>query len=164
MRNILLAAVAAAAIASPAVARDGSGYVGVELGPMLAEDTKLDYDDGVNSFTDTVAVDYNTGWDLGLYGGYDFGMIRTEVDLSYKRAGVNEVVLDAPLCSTITNCIQDADGHASVLSAMGNLLLDFGDDNGLGGYVGAGVGFASVDLDATAAGGGSVDDKDSGVA
>ena len=35
MRKFLLAAVAVAAISSPAVARDGSMYVGLEGGPML---------------------------------------------------------------------------------------------------------------------------------
>ena len=74
-------------------------------------------------------------------------MIRAELDLGYKHAGVNEVVLGdigGLLCNSPDDCILDADGDASVLSAMGNLLLDFGDNNGLSGYVGAGVGMARV--------------------
>src|SRR5574338_933261 len=92
MRKLLLAAVATVAIASPAVARDGSGYVGVDFGAMLAEDTKLDFDDGVDRINNLASVDYNTGFDIGLTGGYDFGMVRAEGELAYKRAGVNEVV------------------------------------------------------------------------
>jgi hypothetical protein len=42
MRKYLLAAVAAAAITSPAMARDGSGYVGVDLGALLVEDVQID--------------------------------------------------------------------------------------------------------------------------
>ena len=38
MKKYLLAAVAAAAIATPAYARDGSGYFGVEGGIMLPKD------------------------------------------------------------------------------------------------------------------------------
>ena len=81
MRNFLFAAVAAAAIASPAVARDGSGYVGVDLGPMLAEDTKLNLPDSViaQPNTNEISVDYKTGYDVGLYGGYDFGMLDIAV-------------------------------------------------------------------------------------
>ncbi len=121
MRKYLLAAVAAAAIASPAAARDGSGYVGVELGAMLAEDTKLDFDDGVVHINNAVAPDYSTGWDGDIIAGYDFGMLRAEGELGYKRANISEVVLGAGVCTTVQNCILDADGHGSVFSAMGNL-------------------------------------------
>ena len=41
MRKYLLAAVAVAAIASPAAARDGSGYVGVDAGLIWPRDTDL---------------------------------------------------------------------------------------------------------------------------
>ena len=43
MRNYLLAAVAAAALTTPAMARDKSVYVGVDAGVMLVEDTNLDF-------------------------------------------------------------------------------------------------------------------------
>ena len=43
MRNYLLAAVAAAALTTPAMAREDSVYVGVDAGVMLVEDTNLDY-------------------------------------------------------------------------------------------------------------------------
>ena len=131
MRNFLLAAVAAVAIASPAAARDGSGYVGVELGGMLAEDSKLDFDDGLINVNNAVAVDYNTGIDGDIIAGYDFGLIRAEGELGYKHAGVNEVVLNSPFCTTVDNCIADASGRSNVLSAMANLLFDFGDDKGV---------------------------------
>src|SRR6187551_2463045 len=110
MRKFLLAAVAAAAIASPAAARDGSGYVGVDLGPMLAEDTDLNLPDSIiaEPNTNELSVDYNTGWDVGLFGGYDFGLIRTELDLAYKHASANELVLGPGLCSTIDDCVVDA--------------------------------------------------------
>ena len=38
----------------------------------------------------------------------------------------------------------DADGSARATSGMVNVLLDFGDDDGWSGYVGVGVGLASV--------------------
>ena len=46
MRNFLLAAVATAAIASPAMARDGSPYVGVDVGVMAPKDTSINLDLG----------------------------------------------------------------------------------------------------------------------
>ena len=43
LRKYLLAAAAAAAIATPAVARDGSGYVGVEGGILFPKDSDVDF-------------------------------------------------------------------------------------------------------------------------
>ena len=149
MRKFLLAAVAAAAIASPALARDGSTYVGAEGGISLVEDTKFDFRDPNNDLKDAVSVGYGTGFDLDLIAGHDFGMIRTEVELGYKHAGVDEVVLGQGACATsVQNCVLDADGNTHALSAMLNGLLDFGGDDGIGGYAGVGVGFAKVKVSA----------------
>ena len=41
MRKFLLAAVATAAVATPAIARDGSPYIGADIGVMKPQDTKL---------------------------------------------------------------------------------------------------------------------------
>jgi hypothetical protein len=40
-------------------------------------------------------------------------------------------VLGQGVCTTAQNCVLDADGDASVLSAMANVILDFGDENGI---------------------------------
>jgi hypothetical protein len=66
MRKILLAAVAVAALATPALARDGSPYVGVEGGLLLVEDLDLDASSASplvranNGYT----VDFKQGVDL----------------------------------------------------------------------------------------------------
>ena len=52
MYKYLLAAVAAAAIASPAAARDGSGYVGLEGGVLFPQ--KQNIDGAVDFTTNTV--------------------------------------------------------------------------------------------------------------
>ena len=93
MRKFLLAAVAAAAIASPAVARDGSGYIGVDLGAMLDEDTKLDFDNDMICINNAVATDYNTGSISAWSAVTTSALFRAELDLAYKHAGVDEVVL-----------------------------------------------------------------------
>src|SRR3990170_8932808 len=80
MRNYLLAAVAAAALTTPAMARDNSVYVGVDAGVMLVEDTNLDFNydyDAELTFDidDGVIVDHNLGFDVDLVAGYDFGLV-----------------------------------------------------------------------------------------
>ena len=96
MRKYLLAAVAALAVSSPAVARDGAPYVGIEGGVLIPRD--LDGDAMVD-FTTGPAVpagpvdfggdfdaDLKRGWDVDAIAGYDFGGFRLEGELGWKRA------------------------------------------------------------------------------
>jgi OmpA-OmpF porin, OOP family len=141
MRSYLLAAVAAAAISTPAVARDHSWYAGIEGGAMKVERLKLDYRDPFVTLSDGVSIKHKTGIDADLIGGYDFGMFRLEAETGYKHASVRSVSLD-PSYFGVSRA--DAGGHTSALSAMANGLLDFGNDAGLSGYVGGGIGVARV--------------------
>ena len=128
MRRILLAAVAAAAVASPAVARDGQTYVGIEGGATLVEDTKLDFISPNQNLDQAVNVDYGTGYDVDLIAGHDFGMLRAEVELGYKHAGVDEVVLGSGICTNIDNCILDADGSTRARLVCRRLVHVVDDD------------------------------------
>src|SRR5829696_5097085 len=143
MRKYLLAAVAAAAIASPAVARDGSGYIGVEGGILFPKDQDADafVDFDVSppadaNFEDAFGIDYKNGYDIDLIGGYDLGMFRIEGELAYKRAKLDKLEVDGAFLTaintgggTLTDDDFDLDGHVSVLSGMVNALLDFGSDD-----------------------------------
>ena len=149
MRKLLLAAVATAAIASPAVARDGSGYVGVDLGAMLLQDMPLDYEDGDVSLENVITVDTKKGFDAGLLAGYDFGNFRLEAEVAYKRASVDEIQLGSPFAPSADEAFLDAGGRATALSAMGNAMIDFGDDDGVNGFVGGGLGLARVKVRST---------------
>ncbi|MDQ3075244.1 MAG: outer membrane beta-barrel protein [Pseudomonadota bacterium] len=150
MRRYLLAAVAAAAIATPAVARDGSPYVGIEGGIVLPED--LIFDVGVDStsssnrFDRAFTIDFKKGLDVDAIAGYDFGSFRLEGELGYKRLRVDGVRLDTAFASSIGVINNDFDisDRGSVISLMGNAMLDFGDDDGWSGFVGGGVGRARV--------------------
>ena len=97
MRKYLLAAVAAAAIATPAVARDGAPYVGVEAGLLMAEDTDFDLTtdffngDGEVEYGNALVYNYSPGLDADLIAGYDFGMFRLEGEAAFKRASIDDV-------------------------------------------------------------------------
>jgi opacity protein-like surface antigen len=164
MRKLLLATAATAAatlvIATPAAARDGSGYVGIEGGVTkpLSQDLfgAINFTDttvGNFSRTDIGRLKYKWGYDVDLIGGYDFGMFRLEGELGYKRAKnksltVNSTFVNALNTGAGTTFTTTTDfglpGHTSVYSAMVNGLLDFGGNGGIGAYVGAGAGYASV--------------------
>src|SRR5262245_12225135 len=151
MRKLaIMAALASTALATPAVARDNSWYVGVDAGAMIVEDTKMDFsiDDSefIADIDDAVIVDYGTGLDIGLLGGYDFGGFRLEGELAWKRANIHEATLDPGLIGGTSAQTFDVDGHGRVFSAMVNGMLDFGDDDGWSGFVGIGGGLAKVKL------------------
>jgi len=142
MRKLLLAAAATAAIASPAVARDGSGYVGVDLGAMILENMRYDYEDADTSAESLLSVDHKTGFDAGLVGGYDFGLFRVEGELGYKRASIEDLRLGST--ADVGDVFVDADGRHTAVSVMGNVLFDMGDEDGWSGFLGAGLGVARV--------------------
>ena len=129
MRKLALAAaLATSALATPALARDNSWYVGVDAGVMIVEDQDITFTPGNGTVaSNTVAADYHKGYDFDANIGYDFGGFRLEAEAAYKRAKVD---------------LDDSGfgGAASALSFMLNGLLDFGPDDGLQGFVGGGVG------------------------
>ena len=160
MRKYLLATAAALVIATPAAARDGSPYIGIEGGVLFPKSTNID---GSINFTDPAYTDYSntriarvknkTGYDVDAIAGYDFGMFRLEGELGYKRAKLKNLTVD-PAFLTAVNAASgqsytagtfDLTGnHVSVLSGMVNGLVDFGAGGGVGVYAGGGVGRAQV--------------------
>jgi opacity protein-like surface antigen len=160
MRKYLLTAVAAAAIATPALAQSTGPDVGIEGGIMFPRDTDVDADVTYNdpvlgnvTFDNAVDLDYKKGYDIDAIAGYDLGMFRIEGELGYKRAKLDELqydqdFIDAYQDSTgvdLTGVDFDLDDHVSVLSGMVNGLADF-DAGGFRVYGGGGVGRARVKL------------------
>jgi OOP family OmpA-OmpF porin len=142
-------ALATTALSTPAFARDDAWYVGVEGGAMLVEDIKFD----VGTAKDAVTAHHKAGWDADAVVGYDFGPFRAEAEVGYRAASVTR------LTSTVTQPSRTAGGasynqrpgdyplaggRSSALSFMVNGLLDFGEDTGVQGFVGGGVGVARV--------------------
>src|SRR3954466_8663656 len=135
MRKLAIAvALASTALATPAVARDHSVYVGLEGGVMWVEDSPFNVTDAQTN--PQYKTDHKTGYDADAIAGYDFGAVRVEAELGYKHAGIDTV-------QTI-DTTYGADRNATSLSLMGNVLFGFGDENGLSGYAGGGLGIARV--------------------
>ena len=124
MRKLLLAsaAVAAVATASPALARDGSLYAGIEGGVLFAEDQDADvFVDYTTTqtpatpvgpagpadftFTEAFGIDYKMGYDIDGIIGYDFGMFRVEGELGYKRASADDFETDAAFITALNTAL-----------------------------------------------------------
>lgn len=149
-KYLVLAATAVAAISSTAQARDGSPYVGIEGGVIKPKNVKLDFSQGPLAVDNGIILDHKTGLDADLIAGYDLGIIRIEGELGYKRASLDDVVIAPAVLATTGPAT--VDGRTRVLSAMANLLLDFGGNDGLGVYAGGGIGAARIDVDSTLSG------------
>ena len=167
MRKLAISlALASTALASPALARDDQWYVGVDGGAMIVEDLDLD----IGALNSAASVDMDKGYDFGGVVGYDFGGFRLESEVSYRQADVTGFNSQTPQIpggagTTLQNAgSYDVAGDASALSFMVNGLLDFGDDDGLQGFVGGGVGVARVDVQSTFAAPSFLDDSDTGFA
>ena len=153
-KKYILAATAALAIAAPAHARDGSPYIGIEAGALIAKHSDVDRRGPpvtTDEWVDWLDVDHKLGYDLDLIAGYDFGMFRLEAELGYKRARHKSYEIDAqapgPFPAGVGPGAEiDGDGRTSVTSAMVNALIDVGDDDGVSFYGGGGIGIARVSM------------------
>src|SRR3954447_17897652 len=111
MRKLaIMVALASTALATPAVARNNSFYLGVDADAMIVQDSPVRVNDGVTN--PQYKIDQKVGYDLDALAGYDFGRFRAEAELSYKHAKVSSV-------TTVVDQV-DADGRASAFSGMIN--------------------------------------------
>ena len=168
MRKVALGlALATTALSAPAMARDGQWYAGVEGGVIIVEDTELD----VNTAANMGQVDGDDfGYDFDGIVGYDFGGFRAEAEVAYKAVRHDGLVVGAPGIPAsgpnggLDTGVIDTNGRSDALSFMVNGMLDFGEDDGLQGFVGAGIGVARVELTSTYAAPSWLDDSDTGLA
>ncbi|MEQ1510536.1 MAG: outer membrane beta-barrel protein, partial [Sphingopyxis sp.] len=167
MRKLAVAlALASTALASPALARDDSWYVGVEGGVMLVEDLSLDIGTAANAAT----VNHDYGYDVGGVVGYDFGGFRAEVEVAYRQASSDFInvtgaaIPSSALALATFRGTTPTNGSVNALSFMLNGMLDFGEDDGLQGFVGAGAGVARSGVTNVFANPAWLDDSDTGFA
>ena len=171
MRKMLLGTAVVIAMASPATAKDHSGYVGIDVGAVWPKSQDIF---GNVAFSGPVvcnalppatctlptdfansnigSIKYKTGIDADLIGGYDFGMFRIEGEVGYKHGKVSNSHVNQPFLDSLNlaagtllaNSDFNLDKTTNVWDAMLNGWLDFGGETGIGGGVGAGVGYAGV--------------------
>jgi OOP family OmpA-OmpF porin len=157
MRKLaIVVALSSTVLATPALARNGAWYVGGDFGGMIVEDIGFDYGVGPTvpsgGGNNQLVLNHNYGYDAGLFVGYDLGMFRIEAEVAYKRARVDDIETSvnppgsrAPGIAATPFIYPAGGGRTSALSFMINGMLDFGDDDGISGFVGGGVGMARVD-------------------
>ena len=144
MRKLAIAvALSSTLLATPAFARNGAWYIGGDFGAMIVEDTHVNVGGNSNTFD----ISHHYGYDGDINVGYDLGRFRIEAEGAYKRADLDNIInsIGLPGQGPTWPSQSRLGGHAAALSFMLNGLIDFGDDNGISGFLGGGVGIARVE-------------------
>jgi hypothetical protein len=90
MRKLMIvAALVSTAIATPALARDGAPYVGIDAGLLRPSSLHLRLTTSTTAFEDAITIKHKLGIDGDAVFGYDFGMFRVEGELGYKYSKLN---------------------------------------------------------------------------
>ena len=180
MRKLaIVVALSSTVLATPALARNNAWYVGGDFGAMIVEDIPFDFGAGpiIPTGTSQVEIDHEYGYDGALFVGYDLGAFRLEAEVSYRTAQLDqlETVILLPGDGSVAgsggarpSIVADAGGgRTSALAFMVNGMFDFGDEDGISGFVGAGAGIARVsysNLRRFSNQGAFLDDSDTGFA
>lgn len=130
--------------ASPQRGPYTSAFIGVTI-PQNQDVNSTYYDPVANKqYSDRVTFD--PGISIGGSGGYDFGIVRLEGELSYKYAEIDTLTNKTGAGSVR---YYDVDGDMGALALMFNVFLDFHNRSPVTPYIGGGIGFASIYLSDT---------------
>jgi OmpA-OmpF porin, OOP family len=176
MRKLaIVVALSSTVLATPALARNSAWYVGGDFGATIVEDIDFDFNLGPtipSAAGAQIAINHDYGFDGALFVGYDLGSFRIEAEVAYKRARVDDIETSVRLpgqgggpigAGQTPDLFPAGGGRTSALSFMINGMLDFGDDDGISGFVGGGAGVARVDYNnirAFSNQGAAIDDSD----
>jgi len=118
-----------------------SGFIGVSL-PVDTDVTSTQYGPGVRTFNDR--IDFDPGVNIGGSGGFDFGFLRIEGELSYKGSEMSSITEKISQTS-----FSNVDGRVGAFAMMGNVFLDLRNPSPVTPYIGGGIGFATLHLSDT---------------
>lgn len=139
-RLIVMAIFALVFITTSAHAADKGMYVSGNLGISLLSDSDVE-----QSGFPTIETSFDLGFNIGGAIGYDYGNIRAEGEIAYRLNDIDEFA--------VLGFIFPGGGDVSALSFMVNGYYDLHSANSpLVPYLGLGVGFANVMVDASVGG------------
>ncbi|WP_022666741.1 outer membrane protein [Desulfospira joergensenii] len=125
---ILTIAMALCVMMTMGTATAGEGYyLGVQSGMTWVEDTN----------TSGTSGEMDSGYAVGITGGYDFGMFRVEAEGSYRENDIDKIVI----FGNPTTC----GGDISSTSLMFNGYVEFENKTQITPYVGAGLGINRIE-------------------
>ena len=118
-----------------------SGFFGVSF-PTNTDVTSTTFGPGATTFNDR--VEFDPSINIGGTGGFDFGFLRMEGELSYKNGEMSKITEQ-----NSGTRIANVDGRLGALAMMFNAFLDLHNNTRVTPYIGGGVGFATLHLSDT---------------
>jgi opacity protein-like surface antigen len=144
MRTYLIALVTLVFFTIPSLSAAATGrpgpYFSGFLGASFARETTVSGFDGSSPFSDQVTFD--PGIYVGGTGGYDFGFLRLEGELSYRNAKIDTVTENGVP-------FRNVDGDLGVFATMFNVFFDLHNSSPVTPYLGGGIGFANLHMNDT---------------
>lgn len=138
--TLLLALPSIGAAAEPRAGGYVSGFIGVSV--PSDSDVTTDYFDNSPSVRDR--VEFDPGINIGGTGGYDFGYVRLEGEISYKYSEISSLY-----DQTSNQRYRNLDGDLGVSAFMANVFFDLHNVSRVTPYLGGGIGFAVLNLSDT---------------
>lgn len=118
-----------------------SGFIGASA-LTNTDVTSTTFGPGATTFNDR--VEFDPGINIGGAGGFDFGFLRLEGELSYKNGEMSKITEQIR-----GTRIANVDGRLGALAMMFNAFLDLHNATRVTPYFGGGVGFATLHLSET---------------
>jgi outer membrane autotransporter protein len=120
-------------------------YLTLQGGATWLEDSDFDIDDVPSSLL-SLEAEFDTGFNLGVAAGYDFGAARLEAEVAYRQNDVDKINAQAniPEIDLVGSGSADGDGDVSATSLLVNAYWDIPTGSPVTPYVGGGVGFANI--------------------
>jgi opacity protein-like surface antigen len=115
------------------------GYMSGFIGANAPNDTTVTTDDFITNKTSRDRIELDPGINIGMTGGYDFGYIRMEGELSYKHSEIKEIIDQSDNFH-----FRNVDGNTAALAVMFNSFVDLHNDSIVTPYFGGGAGFATL--------------------
>ena len=118
-----------------------SGFLGMSL-PVDMDVNSTQYGPGAKTFNDR--IEFDPGVYIGGSGGFDFGFLRIEGELSYKNTEMSSITEQISQ-TRFTN----VDGRVGASAMMFNAFFDIRNPSPVTPYIGGGIGFATLHLSDT---------------
>jgi opacity protein-like surface antigen len=137
-----LATIPAVCIAAPAT--PGAAYMSVFLGASAPQDASVTITEFNPIATKNARIEFDPNINFGFTGGYNFGFLRLEGEMTYKRGDITKVTEQAYGIRYV-----NVDGHIEAFALMVNGFFDLHNESPVTPYIGGGMGGCSLRLNNT---------------
>lgn len=124
-----------------ATARDKDWYIGLRGGLVFPSDRQFNAN---GTQLPNFATTEKHGWAAAARLGYDFGMLRTEVDVGYHQNNLRSIDLLSTTPVGLSGRYDNPTGRMRHWTVMANALVDVINTDGFSASVGAGAGAARI--------------------